>query len=319
MSENLLVVQVKEIEYQGRDIALLELESVNGQLPKIDAGAHIDIHLGEDLVRQYSLCQDPDREENYRIGVLKEQNSRGGSEAIHALKTGDTLKISPPKNLFALDESATHSILIGGGIGITPILSMAYRLWNQKASFEVHYCAQDRISSAFVAELENENFADHFHPHFKNEGGNHRRDIPGRLKEGLSQENTHVYVCGPEPFMEWAINEAKALGYSDSQIHKEYFQADIDSSGDSFTIVAQRSGIEIEVGPEESMVDALARHNIKVDVSCEQGICGTCLCDVLEGTPDHRDLYLTDEEKEDNDIITLCCSRSKTDRLVLDI
>lgn len=319
MTEDLLTVKVSHIELQGEGIALIDLCSIDQQaLPEIKAGAHIDIHLNNDLVRQYSLCHNPRDTNLYRIGVLKEKESRGGSVAIHDLKVGDQLEISHPKNLFQLDESADHAILIGGGIGITPIVAMAYSLKNYDQSFEIHYCSKDRAKSAFVEELEN--IASHnFHSYFKDQGDSHRTILPEHLKNIAHKEKTHLYICGPDAFMDWIIDEAQKAGFSPENIHKEYFQVEIEKGGDSFEVIAQKSGVTIQVGADESIVQALTRHNIKVTVSCEQGICGSCLCDVLEGTPDHRDLYLTDEEKEYNDLMAICCSRSKGGRLVLDI
>lgn len=316
----LLNVSVTDIEHQGKDIVLITLADTTGApLPEIKAGAHIDIHLDDNLIRQYSLCHDPCDNLSYRIGVLKEQKSRGGSLAIHRLKVGDNIWISQPKNLFSLVDEATHSILIGGGIGITPIVSMAYSLANDQRSFEIHYCSRDRETSAFITELESEPFNKGYSAHFKAQGGNHRESLPPIFKEHANNLHTHIYVCGPEPFMNWVISKAEQVGFKSSNIHKEYFQVDLEKSGKSFEVVAQKSGVTIQVGADESIVEALSRHNIKTTVSCEQGICGACLCDVLEGTPDHRDLYLTDEEKSYNDLMAICCSRAKTDRLVLDI
>ncbi|XDZ51192.1 2Fe-2S iron-sulfur cluster-binding protein [Neisseriaceae bacterium CLB008] len=319
MRDDLLTVVVKKSELQGHNVLVLELADVAGApLPLAEAGAHIDVHLAHNLVRQYSLCHDPLDQQTYRLGVLKDPQSRGGSVAAHAaLRVGHQIQISPPRNLFALHAEAQHTVLIGGGIGVTPMIAMAYSLWHQGKSFELHYCGKDQTQCAFIDELAQAPFKNHVQGHFKAQGGDHRQAL--RQMFLTPQKEAHVYVCGPVGLMQWVEAEALAAGYEPERIHQEYFQVDADLSGSAFEIEAKRSGLIIQVGADETIVAALAKHHIEVEVSCEQGICGTCLCDVLEGEPEHRDVYLTDEEKQDNDQIMLCCSRAKSARLVLDI
>lgn len=320
MKDNLLTVQVNNIEMQGQNIALIDLCSPdNTKLPDIKAGAHIDIYLGEDLVRQYSLCHDPLDNSYYRIGVLKEPKSRGGSIAIHALNIGDKIQISHPKNLFELYDKAEHSILIGGGIGITPMMSMAYQLHHQNRSFEIHYCSKNRKNSAFVNELKSPKFEKKLQTYFREDGSSHRDTLPSHLQNIKNKDLTHIYICGPKAFMDWVTEQAKNANFKSKNIHIEYFQAELEIAGEAFEVFAKKSGLTIPVAADESILDALKRHNISVTTSCEQGICGACLCDVIEGIPDHRDLYLTDEEKEYNDIMAICCSRAKTNKLTLNI
>ena len=317
MSETLLKVVVRKRENHTDGVIALELASLNSEaLPAFEAGAHIDVHLGDDLIRQYSLCSDPADTSIYRLGILKDPNSRGGSVAAHLnLQEGTELTISVPRNHFPLDMSAKHSILIGGGIGITPMIAMAYSLQAKNKPFELHYCSRSRETSGFLNELASCSFCQQVDLHFDSE--DQRLDLETILK-GADVE-THLYVCGPNGFMDWVISTAKTLGMADSHIHKEFFNVDVETGGASFEVVAERSGVTVQVGENESIADALKAAGVKVKVSCEQGTCGTCLCDVLEGTPEHRDVYLTEEEKEDNDQITLCCSRSLSPRLVLDI
>jgi vanillate O-demethylase ferredoxin subunit len=158
-------------------------------------------------------------------------------------------------------------------------------------------------------------FAEHVHCHFDDRGS--RLDAASVL--GSGQPGTHVYTCGPSGFMEWIIASAQQAGYADAQIHREYFQVEVDTGGDSFEVIASRSGKTVQVAPGQTIVEALASVGIEIEMSCEQGVCGTCLCDVLEGEPDHRDVYLTDHEKAANDQILACCSRARSPRLVLDI
>jgi ferredoxin-NADP reductase len=315
---DLYQVVVKNRHVEGGNVAVMEFASANEvELPKIDAGAHIDVYLPNGLIRQYSLCQNPNEAGIFRLGILRDPASRGGSVcAFDELQDGMQLQVSAPRNLFPLVE-APHSVLIGGGIGITPLITMAYALLEQGLSFELHYCGSSQSRCAFVEEIKQGPLAAYTQFHFKDEGASHREHLTAHFKS--LDKDSHVYTCGPNGFMDWVIDLAKLNQFSDQHIHKEYFQVETDATGDAFEVFAQRSNKLIQVAAEESLIDALAREGIKIEKSCEQGVCGTCLCDVLEGEPDHRDVYLTDEEKADNDQILVCCSRSKSPRLVLDI
>ncbi|RTE64829.1 oxidoreductase [Amphritea opalescens] len=317
MSEPLIDVVISQREEQGEAVAVFELKAKDGSpLPAFDAGSHIDVHVSPEMVRQYSLSNDPRQHDAYRLGILNDPNSRGGSLAIHHdFKVGKTVQISAPRNHFPLDLSAERSVLVGGGIGITPMLTMAYTLRDAGKAFELHYCCRTRSSAAFLDELASE-FAENVQLHFDDEADEQRFDP---IKALAPVADTHVYVCGPSGFMDWVIGSAETAGYDKHNVHFEYFNADIDTSGTAFEVVAQQSGVTVMVGEDQTIVEALSAAGIKVDVSCEQGVCGTCLCDVLEGIPDHKDKFLTEEEREDNDQIILCCSRSKSKKLVLDI
>lgn len=319
MNEQLLNVVVRKREIQGHDVVVLDLGRTDGApLPLFEAGAHVDIHVAPGLVRQYSLCSDPADVSVYRLGVLKDPASRGGSVGVHeALLEGQEVQISAPRNLFPLAADAQRSLLLGGGIGITPMIAMAHALHQRGASFELHYCGRSRSRSAFLAQLAEAPFASQVHTHFDDEGLGQRLDLPGVL--GRANAGTHVYTCGPSGFMDWVIEGARQQGYAEDHIHKEYFQVEVDASGASFEVVAARSNKTVQVAEGQTILEALAEVGIKIDISCEQGVCGTCLCEVLEGEPDHRDVYLTDEEKAANDQILVCCSRAKSNKLVLDI
>jgi len=319
MSDQLLKVVVRKREEQGDGVVVLDLSDPSGQpLPAFEAGAHVDIHVKTGLVRQYSLCGDPANAGVYRLGVLKDPASRGGSLAVHeCLLEGQEVEISVPRNLFPLANDATRSILIGGGIGITPMIAMAYALEALHGDFEMHYCGRSRQRSAFLDELHSAPFARHVFTHFDDEDAAQKLDLPAIL--GTPATGVHVYVCGPAGFMDWVIDTALAAGYPDDHVHREYFQVEVDASGAGFEVVAQRSGKTVQVAEGQTIVDALAAVGIDIEMSCEQGVCGTCLCDVLAGEPDHRDVYLTDEEKAANDQILVCCSRARSKTLVLDI
>ncbi|WP_027966397.1 PDR/VanB family oxidoreductase [Halomonas halocynthiae] len=318
MQDDTLTLRVDRREIQANGIAVIDLVAPDGrELPSFEAGAHIDIHLGEGLIRQYSLSNAPSERQRYRLGVLLDPSSRGGSSAVHErLYEGIDVKVSAPRNLFPLSSSAAHTLLAGGGIGITPMIAMAYELKAAGRSFELHYCCRGKESAAFIAELE-ATFSDELILHFDDGAPDQRLDIHAVLAS--QPEETHLYVCGPTGFMDWVIEAAKKAEWPNTQVHSEYFTAEVDTSGGAFEVEAAASGVVVQVEEGMSIAKALKAAGIKVDVSCEEGVCGTCICDVLEGLPDHRDQFLSDEEKEDNDQIAVCCSRAKSSRLVIDI
>ena len=319
MNEKLLKVRVHRRQFQGDGVIVLDLIPIGGAtLPAFEAGAHVDIHIAPGLVRQYSLCSDPADHATYRLGVLKAPASRGGSTGVHkTLLEGTEVQISAPRNLFPLIRGAKRSILIGGGIGITPMIAMAYALQAKAEDFQLHYCSRSRNYSAFLDELAQAPFAERVFTHFDDEAPEQKLNIEAAL--GRAETGVHVYICGPSGFMDWVIGEAGKHGYTDDHIHREYFQVEADNTGASFEVVAARSGKTVTVAERQTILEALGAVGIKIDVSCEQGVCGTCMCEVLEGEPDHRDVYFTDQEKAANDQILVCCSRAKSKRLVLDI
>lgn len=318
MNDKLIDVVIASRTEQGMGIAVMELVAADGKpLPKFSAGAHIDVHVNDDFVRQYSLCNDSINNESYRIGVLNDPNSRGGSEKIHQEFTEQqVIKISVPRNHFPLDLNAEKSILAGGGIGITPMVAMAYELLHAGKEFELHYCTRTQGAGAFEQELVL-SFGSRVVFHYDDEDKS-QLFSPQNIFSPVNA-GTHIYVCGPTGFMDWVINNAKEAGYPSEQVHFEYFSADVDTSGDEFEVHCEQSNITIQVLGDDTIAKALRKAGIRVNMSCEEGVCGTCITDVLEGEPDHRDLFLTDEEKEDNDQIALCCSRAKSKRLVIDI
>ncbi|MCQ4159888.1 PDR/VanB family oxidoreductase [Roseomonas sp. GC11] len=319
MTEQTLNVLIARREEQAEGIVVLDLVAPDGTpLPAFEAGAHLDVHVGPGLVRQYSLCGSPADTARYRLGILLDPASRGGSAAIHrAFHAGRQVTVSRPRNNFPLSAGAAHSVLIGGGIGVTPILAMAHHLERAGQSFSVHYCARERGKAAFLKELAEAPYHARVHLHFDDEA-EAQRFIPARdLPEPAP--GTHLYVCGPAGFMDWVIAEAGKAGHAATNIHREYFKAEADMAGGAFEVVLSASGRTVPVPAGSSIVQALAGAGVKIALSCEQGVCGTCLCTVLEGIPDHRDVYLTEEEKAANDQILLCCSRAKTPRLVLDL
>jgi ferredoxin-NADP reductase len=208
---------------------------------------------------------------------------------------------------------------VGGGIGVTPMLAMAWRLHRLGRPFELHYCARSREQAAFVDEMAGAPWADRVRLHFDDDGAAPR--IEPRRVLAAAPAGRHLYVCGPAGFMDWVMAEAGQAGLAAAQVHREYFSAPIQAVGENsaFELVARRSGKSVSVGADQSLLDALRGIGVKIAVSCEEGVCGTCMCTVLEGEPEHRDAYLTDEERAANDQILVCCSRSRSARLVLDV
>ncbi|MEF9673509.1 PDR/VanB family oxidoreductase [Pseudomonas sp. PCH446] len=316
----MIEVRVVSRHNEALDICSYELASVDEQaLPAFSAGAHIDVHLPGGLVRQYSLCNHPEERHRYLIGVLKDPSSRGGSRVMHEqIEPGTQLSISEPRNLFPLVHEARRSLLFAGGIGITPILCMAERLAHSGADFELHYCARSRDRAAFVERLQHAPFAERVFLHFDQEP---ETALDAAKVLATPEHDTHVYVCGPGGFMQHVLDTAKVAGWQEPCLHREYFAAaPIDTGADDrFSIKLASSGQLFEVPADKSVVQVLQDNGIEIAISCEQGICGTCLTRVLEGVPEHRDLFLTEDEQAANDQFTPCCSRSKTPLLVLDL
>ncbi len=321
MSTSTIDVRVAAKRNEATDICTYELVDAGGDaLPPFAAGAHIDVHLPNGLVRQYSLCNDPGESHRYLIGVLRDPASRGGSQAMHEMvNEGDMLKIGAPKNHFPLAHEARRSLLLAGGIGVTPILCMAERLAGAGAEFDMHYCTRSRERTAFVERIEASRFAPRVHFHFDDGPDEQKLDIAALL--ATPEAGTHLYVCGPKGFMDAVLDTARAQGWPEKQVHYEFFSAEPLKSDDdeSFDVKLASSGRTVRVEAGQSVIEALAAAGVEVPTSCEQGVCGTCLTRVIEGTPDHRDSYLTDEEREANDQFLPCCSRAKSALLVLDL
>ena len=290
-----------------------------GALPGFEAGAHVDVHLPGNLVRQYSLCNAPHETHRYQIGVLRDANSRGGSEAMHdKIHVGANLTISPPKNHFPLVD-AKRTLLLAGGIGVTPILAMAETLAAKGAQFEMHYCSRSPEKAAFKQRLGESHLRDLVHFHYDTGDAAQKLDMAALLAN--PQPDTHLYVCGPQGFMEYVLGTAKAQGWPAAQLHVEYFSAAaVDTTGDqAFDVKLASSGKTFTVPAGTTVLKVLEAAGVDVPYSCEEGVCGTCLTRVLDGVPDHRDMYLTEEEQAANDQFTPCCSRAKSKLLVLDL
>ena len=320
----LLQVQIAAKTWLADDIAGFELVPLSGdELPTFEAGAHIDVHVPGDLVRQYSLYDPAGLQSSYRIGVLRDPQSRGGSvKLVDSVHAGDVLTISTPRNHFALHSGQSdQSILFAGGIGITPILCMAQQLARAGSAFELHYCGRSLSRMAFVERLQTAHFGEESQVHVHADDGVPEQQLDARSAIGAPSSDKHLYVCGPNGFMNHILQTARELGWDEGHLHREYFGAEpIETSGDApFEIEIHRSGEVIVVAADQSAAHALLDAGFSLPLSCEQGVCGTCMTKVLAGQPDHRDLYLTDDERAGNDCFMPCCSRAKTSRLVLDL
>jgi cytochrome P450/ferredoxin-NADP reductase len=314
-----LTAKIAQRTVEADDIISLELTSTDGtSLPEFSAGSHIDVEVSNGLVRQYSLSNGPDAASQYRIAVLRESASRGGSVTVHEnLTVGTSVRIGRPRNFFPLNESAPASVLLAGGIGITPILSMAYRLHSIKAPMSLHYSSRSRPRAAFLAELQSAPFASNVFNYFDDEPTSGRLDVRDIL---LSAPNAaHLYCCGPKGFIEHVTTTARELGWSEDRVHIEHFAATPLLDGAPFDVVAVRSGRTFHVPRDKTILEVLTVAGINIPSSCHSGVCSTCITRVIDGVPDHRDIVLSEEEKNSNNLITVCCSRSKTQTLFLDI
>lgn len=302
---------------EAKGICSFELEAMDGfSLPAFDAGAHVDVEVRPGLVRQYSLCGPPSERARYAIAVLDAPDSRGGSRGMHGLEEGALVRISAPRNHFPLAANAEESVLVAGGIGITPILCMAERLAQAGLELRLHYAARSRERAAFVKRIEQSSYSDHVRFYFDDEGA--RIDLEAIT--AAPSPRRHLYVCGPSSLMSAVLEVARARGWAEGNLHREVFTAARStSSSNSFHVRIASTGQVLSVPENRSVLEVLVDAGIEIPTSCEQGACGTCLTRVLEGTPDHRDSFMTAAEHAANDQFTPCCSRSKTPLLVLDL
>lgn len=314
--------QVKVVAKRGEaeDIASFELAFPDGgELPAFEAGAHIDVVAPGQVVRQYSLCNDPAERHRYLIGVLRAPDSRGGSQAIHdGIHVGDLLQISCPKNNFALVPQARKTLLLAGGIGVTPLLSMADTLFRQGANFEFHYACRSRSRAAFLTRLATAAYTPRVNLWFDDAPGK-SLDLGALLTS--PELGTHVYICGPKGLLEAARRVAAEHGWDPDNVHFEYFSGEVehlDSDG-AFEIEIEATGEVVQVGKGTTALNALMACGIEIPCSCEEGVCGMCMTTVVSGLPDHRDKFLTTVERARNDSFMPCCSRAKSARLVISL
>jgi ferredoxin-NADP reductase len=316
-SAGLIEVRLTEIETVARDTNVYTLRRPDAaRLPPYKPGAHIDIHLPNGLIRQFSLLNPAADPESYVVAIKLDAASRGGSRYIFDdLRVGHTLKISAPRNNFPLVESAEHVILFAGGIGITPIWCMAQQLAAQNRSWELYYSCRSRADMAFLATLEKLG-PERVHLHLDDEANGKFLDLADAI--GKASANAHFYCCGPNPML--AAFEAAAAARPRPNVHVEYFtpKAEAATTG-GFWVELARSGEEYYIPEGKKILEVLYEAGVDVDYSCELGICGECVTRVISGIPEHRDSVLSEEEREANDKVMICCCGCKSERLVLDM
>ncbi|MDH7452228.1 PDR/VanB family oxidoreductase [Luteimonas composti] len=317
-----LLTRIAELYQETDEIRRYRLVAADGgALPAGTPGSHIDVQLESGLVRQYSLCNGPGEQGVFEIAVKREPASRGGSAAVHAgFRVGGLVPVSAPRNSFPLQDDADHHLLLAGGIGITPLLSMARHLAAAGKPFHLHYFVRSARDAAFRELLAS--------PTLRGSVTQHHGLDPAETADVLRAVSRvrpsggHLYVCGPAPFMACATGAAGA--WPEGTVHQEWFAAapsdsDGAATGRPFRVRLARQDVEFEVAPGQSILQALDAHDIFAPRSCEQGFCGTCEVAVLEGEPDHRDTYLSEEERRRGKVMMPCVSRCRGPLLVLDL
>ncbi|MBF8781047.1 oxidoreductase [Pseudomonas fulva] len=312
-----LNLQITDLIAEAKGVMVVELRSPAGEaLPPFKPGAHIELHLPGDIVRQYSLCNDARENDRYCVGVGLSPVSRGGSRHVHqSLRVGDTLQVSPPRNHFPLEEDAPGFVFFAGGIGITPVWSMIQWCEANKRPWHLFYLVRSRQRAAFLEELRV--FGNRVTLHADDEAGG-LFDIAAAIDQQPS--DVHFYTCGPTPLM--LAVEAAAAGFPEEQVHFEWFtpkEPKSTATDKAFSIQLARSGKSFEVPADKSILQVLEDNGLRAESSCREGTCASCEICVLEGTPDHRDSVLTAAERKKNDVMMICVSRSLSETLVLDL
>ena len=317
-SASQITALVHTLRHEAEGIMSVELRPYGDTVfAPFEAGSHIDLHLPNGLVRSYSLLNSPSDRGRYVVGILRDRKSRGGSEYVHGqLRVGTTLRISPPRNNFKLDSEASHSVLVAGGIGITPIYCMFRQLLALGKSAELIYCARSRKEAALLEELSgiNANVVYHF---------NDEKDRAPDLAEYLAGQpvDTHFYCCGPTPMLDAFESTCERLGYPHAHIER-FTAAEVPPAADAQThydVELKRSGKTLSVDAGLNLLDVLLEAGCDIDYSCREGVCGSCETKVLDGDIDHRDGVLTKAERAANTSMMVCVSGCKSRRLVLDL
>jgi ferredoxin-NADP reductase len=311
-----LKLKLKSFAAQTPLIRSLVFGVEGGVVPKWQAGAHIRVSLPGGGDRPYSLMALPDLPAGaLALGVLREEVSTGGSRFMHALKIGDVVRTTPPVNNFRLHEGASPAILFAGGIGVTPILSMAAELQARGNPYRLHYAGRTQGLLAFLPQLQAicpKGLSVHY------DSDDSRLDIAAAIGDKLA--DSHIYVCGPAGMIDAVRAAALSEGVPSDRIHYELFKAELPSSPDkAFEVELKSTGRVVTVAAGQTIIQALEQAGLDVLYDCQRGDCGICQCGVISGTPDHRDVILSDDEKASNKVMQICVSRAKSERLVLDL
>jgi ferredoxin-NADP reductase len=302
-----LRVEITQAQEMAKGITKYEFRlSDGGDLPPWQAGAHLDIVVAPEFLRQYSMSGDPSDRSKYQIGVLREHHGRGGSALLHRIfNQGRKVFISRPINHFPLEPNARHTLLMGGGIGIAPLIAMAHELHAKGASFELHYCMSSRSTAGYLDDLAAAPWAKNVSLHISDE--NTRADLDALLSGYASGH--HIYTCGPDRFMSGVAKAAKRQKFPEDACHFEYFSVPEtpEYQNHAFTL-RLTDGREFQVPADQSATDILAQNGIHIDVKCADGLCGTCKCTLTTGEVEHRDYVLSNAQRKTN--IILCQSRA---------
>jgi len=299
-------VEVTKAEVMSPDVTKYEFQALDGSpLPEWTAGAHIDIVVAPEFLRQYSMSGDPADRSKYQIGVLREDGGRGGSKLMHRIFTpGRKVFISHPINHFDLVEDATKSFLMGGGIGVTPMIAFAHRLHALGRDIELHYSVPSRARAGYLDDLSAMPWADRVHLHVSDEGT--RADLDAVL---AYTPGAHVYTCGPDRYMDAVIAAAERQGFPEEARHLEYFSVPEQPEYENHPFTLRLTdGRSFAVPADKTATDVLAENGIHIDVKCSDGICGVCKCRLIDGTVEHRDFVLSKAQRQD--AIILCQSRA---------
>uniref|UniRef100_UPI000D48C3AC PDR/VanB family oxidoreductase n=2 Tax=unclassified Variovorax TaxID=663243 RepID=UPI000D48C3AC len=311
-------LRLRRIRLEAEGIASYEFVSASGDaLPAFSAGAHIDLHLPQGMVRSYSLVNAPSDAGRYVVAVQHDADGQGGSAWMHsAPRVGDRLRATPPSNDFALAEDAAHSVFIAGGIGITPVLSMLRRLRELGRPWRLHYAGRSPRETAYVDTLRALAGDGRELDLCFGSSRAERLDIAAIVRDAPS--DTHLYCCGPARMIDAFV--AACATRAAHTVHVERFAATSEAATDGgYEVVLERSGQRFMVAPGKTLLDTLLDHAVDVPYACSAGVCGTCRTPVLAGEPDHRDDFLSAQEKEANDSIMVCCSGARSKTLVLDL
>ena len=310
---------LRQIRLEACGTASFELADPEGHLlPSFTAGAHVDIQIPGGPRRSYSISSPPGERSHYRITVKRDPSSRGGSAWLHEhARVGMRLQVHGPRNHFELDEGAPHSVLVAGGIGITPLLPMICRLAELGRPWSLHYSARSAEEMAFDSELQQLQARSGGElRRYLTAGGGERMDLPTLV--GEAPAGAHFYCCGPAPLIDAFL--AATSQCPSSRVHYERFSATQAADlGGGYALELARDGRRITVPAGQSMLDALLDAGLDLPYSCTQGICGSCRVGVLDGQPEHRDECLSEQERAGNRVVIPCCSGAATPVLLLDL
>ena len=314
-------VQVVKVNPETSDITSFELANLDSKpLPAFTAGAHIDVWISDNECRQYSLCSSPSDTSTYKISVLREEDGLGGSVWVHEnLQEGQIIEISAPRNLFPLSDDAESHLLLAGGIGVSPLISMIYELEAKGARYKLHFCTRSVDKTPFMAFLNSRIDAGLVHLYHDEGDPSAGLNIAALLSE--QTKGTHLYYCGPAGFM--AAAKDASSSWVKGTVHFEYFSSpdenvdEVVDGNQPFQVKLKETGEVFDVPPDQSIVEVLRENGIPVDTQCEDGFCATCMTRYVSGEPEHRDSVLDEDDR--TEFVLICCARSKTPVLELDL